>query len=370
MVEAAKRGDAPQEVPKRPGFLMQRLRAKARANDVPLHMMLELTNHCNLWCRHCYISDRPPRGELTLDELKDILDQLAAEGALFLTFSGGEPLVRKDFFQIAAYARKKEFAFTLFSNGTLITPEVADRLQELCPQRVEISLLGGKASTHDGITQVRGSFDRALRGARLLIERGIKVQLKTTWMRENIEESEQILSLVDEMGASFRGASLVIHRRDGGAETADLRATVDQLRAMTQRSYDQNPDVKRIPPDPVPLTEEQKQNMSPCGAGQTSCRIDSYGNVYPCAALDIMLGSLGEETFATIWHSSEELEKVRAIRVSDLTECSSCDLFLRCNRCAGLARMETGSLLGPSPQACMTAHAFEAFYEEKRCELH
>ncbi|MFB0533514.1 MAG: radical SAM protein [Anaerolineae bacterium] len=370
MAEAVKLGDAPQEDTRIPGFLMRRLRAKALANDVPLHVMLEVTNHCNLWCRHCYISDRPPKGELTLDEFKDILDQLAAEGTLFLTFSGGEPLVRQDFFQIAAYVREKEFSFTLFSNGTLITPEVADRLQELCPQRAEISLLGGRASTHDGITQVKGSFDRALRGARLLIERGGKVQLKTTWMQENVEEAEQILSLVDEMGASFRGASLVIHRRDGSAETADLRATPDQLRAMAQRSYDRNPDEKRIPPAPVPLTEEQKQHMSPCGAGQTSCRIDSYGNVYPCAAMDIVLGSLREETFATIWHGSEELKRIRAIHVSDLSECSSCDLFLRCNRCAGLVKMETGNLLGPSPQACEVAYAFEGFYQEKRCELH
>ena len=369
MAEAVKRGNVPQEDTKRPALLMRRLRAKALANDVPLHLMLELTNHCNLWCRHCYISDRPPKGELTLDEFKDILDQLAAAGTLFLTFSGGEPLVRQDFFQIAAYAREKEFAFTLFTNGTLITPEVADRLRDLCPQRVEISLLGGRASTHDGITKVNGSFDRALRGARLLTERGVKVQLKTTWMRENIEESEQILSLADEIGASFRGASLVIHRRDGSAETTDLRVTVDQLRAMAQRGYDRNPE-KSIPPDPVPLTEEQKQNMSPCGAGQTSCRVDSYGNAYPCAAIDIMLGSLREETFATIWHDSEELEKIRAIHVSDLSECSSCDLFLRCNRCAGLAKMETGSLLGPSRQACEVAHAFEGFYQEKRCELH
>ncbi len=369
MVEAVKRSDGPQQAAPRPGFLMQKLRAKALANDVPLHVMLELTNHCNLWCRHCYISDRPPQGELTLDEWKDILDQLAAEGSLFLTLSGGEPLARKDFFRIAAYARQKDFTFVLFTNGTLITPDVADRLQALCPQRVEISLLGGRAATHDRITQVEGSFGRALRGARLLIERGVKVQLKTTWMRENIEESDQIFSLVEELGASFRSASMLIYRRDGGTESVDLKATVDQLRAMAQRNYERNPE-RSIPPDPVPLTEEQKQNASPCGAGQASCRIDSYGNVYPCAAINIVLGSLREEKFAAIWHNSEERDRIRAIHLSDLTECSRCDLLLRCNRCAGLAMMETGSLLAPSRQACLAAHALEDFYQEKRCELH
>ena len=351
-----------------PGSLLQMLRAKAQAGNIPLHVVLELTNGCNLRCRHCYVGVRSRRSELRLDEFKVVLDQLAEAGSLFLTFSGGEPLTRKDFFQIAAYAREKEFSFTLFSNGTLITPRVANCLQKLCPERVEISLLGGKAATHDEITQVPGSFDRALRGARLLVERGIRVQLKTTWMRENIEEAEQIASLASDVGASFRSASLVIHRRDGSAEPAGLRATAEQLQARARRSYDQHPE-QAVPPAPLPLTEEQKRNTSPCGAGQTSCCIDALGSVYPCAAIDIAVGSLREESFATIWHDSPELAKVRAIRVSDLPECSACALYLRCTRCAGLARMETGSLLSASPQACVVAHTYEAFYQEKRCEL-
>jgi radical SAM protein with 4Fe4S-binding SPASM domain len=368
MADDAKPGVSVPEAATLPGTLLHRLQAKAQADNIPLHAMLELTNGCNLRCRHCYVGDHSRRGELTLDEFKLVFDQLAEAGSLFLTLSGGEPLTRKDFFQIVAYARQKEFSFTLFSNGTLITPRVADRLRELCPERVEISLLGGQAATHDGITQVPGSFERALRGARLLVERGIKVQLKTTWMRENIEEAEQIVSLVRDVGASFRSAALVIHRRDGSAEPAGLRATLEQLQAAARRSYDQRPGLA-VPPPPPPLTEEQKQAMSPCGTGQTSCRIDARGNVYPCAAIDIVLGSLREKPFAAIWYGSPELAQIRAIRVSDLPECSACALYMRCSRCAGLARMETGSLLSASPQACAVAHAYEAFYQEKRCEL-
>ena len=369
MTQTVPQDSAPEDGSRIPGALMNRIRAKALEGDVPLHVMLELTNQCNLWCRHCYIADRPPKSELTLAEYRDVLDQLADEGTLFLTLTGGEPLIRPDFFEIASYARRKEFALTIFSNGTLITPEVADRLRELCPQRVEISILGGCASTHDGITQVGGSFDRAVRGAALLVERGVKVQLKTTWMRENIEESGQIHALTEEMGASFRGGTLIINRRDGSAETTNLLVTEDQLRAMAQRSYDENPE-RVVPPDPPRLTEEQQQFMIPCGTGQTSCRIDSYGNIHPCAAIDISLGSLREKRFSHIWHGSEELEKIRAIRVSDLAECSSCELYMRCNRCPGQVMMETGSLLTASGQACMVAHAFEQFFQEKRCELH
>jgi len=359
-------GDGPPPHRTIPGAI-KILQAKARAHDIPLHVLLELTNRCNASCRHCYISNRSVEYELTLAESDSILTQLAASGTLFLVFSGGEPLVRPDFFEIAALARQKQFSITIFSNATLITPAIADRLADLCPERVEISLLGGHAATHDRITRLPGSFDKTLCGARLLIERGVSVQFKTTWMRDNIGEAVEIQALAKDLGASFRSAFLVIHRRDGDASTADLRATPDQLRAMALQIYERR-EIKSVPPEPAALLDWQKE-ANPCGMGQLSCRIDSCGNVYPCAAVDIVLGNLRQEAFNSIWHGSEELKRLRSIRIADLAECSSCELFERCNRCAGLARMETGSLLGPSPQACIVTRAFEGFYQERRCQL-
>jgi radical SAM protein with 4Fe4S-binding SPASM domain len=334
-----------------------------------MHALLELTNNCNWWCRHCYITDRPAKDELTLGEIKPILDQLAEMGVLFLTFTGGEPLTRKDFFHIAEYARQQGFSFALFTNGTLITPSVADRLKELALERAEISILGAKAATHDAITQVEGSFDRTIRGAQLLLDRDIMVQLKTTWMKLNIDESEEIHDLAESMGASFRGGNLIIHRRDGSAESSSLAAEEDQMWAMRQRRLDRYPDAQ-LPPDPPPLSEEQKRETIPCGVGQTSVRIDSYGNVYPCAAVNTPLGNLKDTPFVEIWRGSDELKRIRAIRLSDLPECGDCDLWPRCTRCAGLALMETGSLVSASPQACRTARILHEFLEEKRCELH
>jgi radical SAM protein with 4Fe4S-binding SPASM domain len=201
------------------------------------------------------------------------------------------------------------------------------------------------------------------------MERGITVQLKTTWMRRNIDESEEIASLAESIGVSFKGSNLIIHRRDGSPETSDLAADEGQMWAMRQRRLDRSPGA-RLPPDPSPLTDEQKREVIPCGAGQTSVRIDSRGNVYPCAAINTPLGNVRDEAFVEIWQHSDELKRIRAIRLADLPECSSCKLWLRCSRCAGLALMETGSLLGASPQACNVAHILHEFLEEKRCELH
>ena len=138
--------------------------------------------------------------------------------------------------------------------------------------------------------------------------------------------------------------------------------------AMRQRRLDRHPGAQ-LPPDPPPLSEEEKKNTIPCGIGQTSVRIDVYGNVYPCAAVNVPLGNAKTTPLAEIWHGSEELAKIRAIRLADLPECSVCNLWQRCTRCTGLALMETGSLLGASPQACRVARILHEFLEEKRCEL-
>ncbi len=352
----------------RPERLFERLRARALAHDVPISAMLELTNRCHLQCRHCYIHAASPSDELSLSEYRTLLDQLATAGTLFLTITGGEPMVRPDFFEILESARQRGFSFILFTSGTRITPEAAGRLSDLCPQRVEISLLGGQPATHDRITRVQGSFAKVLDGVRLLRARGIPVQLKTTWMRDNIEEAGQIKSLARELDASFRSAFLLIHRRDGSPEPEDLSVTEAQLRALAATELAQT-GTQAIPPPPPLLTDEQKQASSPCGAGQTSCTIDAHGLVYPCAAIRTVLGDIRQASFADIWNGNPVIAELRAIRVADLTQCSSCRLFLRCARCAGLARMETGSLFSPSRQSCRVAHALEGFFDEQRCEL-
>ena len=348
------------KVKPRPGQLLQRLRNRAQTYDVPLATVLELTNRCHLCCRHCYIHAPPDPAELSLNEYQALLDQLAAAGTLFLTITGGEPMLRRYFFQILESARKRDFSFILFTSGTRITSATADRLHDLCPQRVEISLLGGQPATHDHITQVKGSFVKALAGVRLLRARGIQVQLKTTWMRDNIGEANQIRAIARDIGATFRSAFLLIHRRDGSAEPEDLSVTEEQLHAMAQNDLEQA-GAKAVPPPPTPLTEEQKAALSPCGAGRNllphrrpwprlSVRRHGYrSGRYPPYAV---CGHLARKPGAG---------RTASHKRSHLTECGSCRLFLRCSRRAGLARMETGSLLSPSRQSCKVAPGLGGF---------
>ena len=121
--------------------LYDALQARLKREHVPFTVLWELTHVCNLDCVMCYNVPQP-EPELTTAECLDILEQLAAAGTLRLTLTGGEILTRRDFFIIAERARALGFALDLKTNGTLITPERADRLAALHPMQVDISLLG------------------------------------------------------------------------------------------------------------------------------------------------------------------------------------------------------------------------------------
>lgn len=351
----------------RPGTLMHRLRSRAVSRRIPMHVMLELTDRCNLRCRHCYLNGEASASELSLNEYGDILTQLAQAGVLFLTLTGGEPMLRRDFFAIAEHARIHAFALNIFTNGTLIDEDAADRLRDLCPQRVEISILGGSAATHDDLTGVPGSFDLAVSAAKRLVQRGIRVQLKTTWMNANANEATTIIALADDLGASFRDGFLLLPYRNGDGSPDDLALTQQQLQDLVWS--------RLAGPHPIALapartlTEEQKQSIIPCGAGQASCLIDAHGVVLPCVAMRARLGDLRKSAFSDVWENSAALRELQQIRLADLPECGSCDLFTHCNRCAGQAQKEFGDVTARSEAACKVARAFEDLRCRPDCGL-
>src|SRR5712691_8746409 len=180
---------------------------------------IELTYGCNLHCVHCYTDcynhqDLIKR-EMSYEQVVHILDQLHDVGVLWVCFTGGEIFVRKDFFNIYAYAKEKGFLIILFTNGTLITEAIADYLKEHPPFCIEISCHGATDETFDRITQVRGSFQRFLKGVRLLLERGLPIKLKTKAMTVNQHELDQIKAFVEGLGTQFRLSTVIYPRLNG-----------------------------------------------------------------------------------------------------------------------------------------------------------
>ena len=174
---------------------------------------MELTYRCNVRCKHCYLSfghtGIAGLSELTFEEIRRIIDEIVEAGTLYLLLTGGEPIIRRDFLDIYRYAKTKGLLVILFTNGTMLTPSIADVLAEYRPHNVEITLYGFTQQTYESVTGVPGSHARCYQGIDLLLERDIKLGLKTVVLSINQHEFQQMKTFSEERGLSFRYDPLI-----------------------------------------------------------------------------------------------------------------------------------------------------------------
>src|SRR6185295_6380918 len=167
---------------------------------VPMSALFELTFVCNHACTFCYTCPTGQK-EMSTAEVIDSLRKLADFNILYMTLSGGEPLVRKDFCEIARAARSMGFALRIYTNAYLIDEAMAKKIKDIAnPLEMEISIHGGRPETHDKLTCVPGSFQRVVNAVKNLTAEGIKVNLKCPITRDNEEEVLEMHRLARELG--------------------------------------------------------------------------------------------------------------------------------------------------------------------------
>ena len=336
----------------------QALIEKIGRNLVPFYCLLELTYKCNLKCIHCYVV-RNERKELTPRQFFNILKQLKDLGTLYLTISGGEPLVREDFFEITEYAKKLNFALRIFTNATLINSKIADKIKKLKPLAVEVSLYGLE-KTQDGITQVKGSFKRSVNGIKLLRRRGINVLAKSTLLNKNISEIWKLKKFVGkELKIKTRGIGgglAVSPCDDGDIRPLSYLPTDEQLRwYMKEESKYFKKKWHYKEPDP---------DSNLCGAGIMSLNVTPYGEVNPCVQIRTKNKISKNKSIKDIWENDSEFKLFRNTKVKDLKECLNCEYKEYCFHCAGISYALYGSFTKPYPDACRQAKIRKEVYEE------
>jgi radical SAM protein with 4Fe4S-binding SPASM domain len=330
------------------GDLMQRVWDRALAHNVPLSVQFDLTYRCNERCVHCYL-DHDDHGELTTDEVRHVLDQLAEAGTLFLIFSGGELLLRRDLFDLVAHARGLRFDVKLKTNGILLREREADRIRDAGVREVQISIYSHRAEVHDAITKVRGSLDRSVGAIRFLKARGIRVLIANVLMRQNAFDYSGVQALARQLGVESTVDPTITPKMDGDTSIVSLRVAKPQLiqifrdRSLVSTDFCAPPSLAGADADTL--------DAMPCSAGHTACYISPYGDVYPCVQFPLPTGNIRTQRFASIWRDSPQFADVRSIRVKDLPTCSSCGFVSTCTRCPGLAYME-GNMRGPSSADC------------------
>ncbi len=324
------------------------LEGRACAKNIPVYAQFELTYRCNLKCLHCYTDQGLQRKELSTQEVEHIIDQLAELGALYLVFTGGEIFTRRDWYELAVYARQKGFALRFFTNGTLITPEIAQKIYDLKPLLVETSLYGLLPETHDKITKIPGSFDSTIEAIKRLLNLGVKVLVKTMVMKENITEIMEMKKLVEDIGAGFRADPVLMPKSDGSPAPIGHRITNDDL-YWYYKNIDSKWEIQK--PDP---------SKPICNAGKGVMLINPFGEVFPCVRVPNKAGDLRKHSFHKIWTESPVLQEMRELTLSKVKECTSCKDKIYCNTCPGLALVEHGDMYLPARECCRQAGARRA----------
>ncbi len=333
----------------------RRLLVQAAKHYIPVDVSIELTHHCNFRCQHCYIPDFSAPDLLSTERLLTLLEELVDAGTLFLTLTGGELFLRRDWLEVARRARELGFALRLFSNGTLIDDNVADQVAEL-PAAVEISLYSMDQATFEEITQRRGSFARTLAGIERLRDRGVEVLLKTPMMTHNYRHLGAIAAYAERVGAGFHPSPTIMARKDGDLTPLGVRVPQEQL-----LPHFGGPHLGcHVPEDAAGDDLAQARGDGPlCAAANRYCNITSAGDVMACNILPGSGGNLRDRSFRDVWQNSPWLKEVRNIRRTDLHTCNSCDRLSYCGRCHAQALAEDGDLYGPSTYAQERAEIFE-----------
>ncbi len=328
--------------------LLVEMNEKAMSLGIPISVHLDITYRCNERCVHCYL-DHDDHGEMTTAEILDILDQLSDAGVFFLTLSGGEVLMRRDFFEIVAYARKLLFNVKVKTNGVMIKEREARKIRELGVEQIQISVYSHRPEVHDAITKLPGSLKRTIAAIRFLKAQGLKVSIANVLMTVNSSDSPGVMALARELGVHYTLDPTITPKMDGDTSILRLRIPGSDL-AEVFRNEALVGDVEEYCAPPAPAEEDAMEGYS-CSAGHTACYITPYADVFPCVQFPLPSGNLRQQKFIDIWRNSNELKEVRSIRVKDLPVCSTCSHAGTCSRCPGLAYME-GSMRGPSTADC------------------
>ena len=199
---------------------LEEFSSKAEQLRIPLSGSLDLTHRCNLNCVHCYLGPQAGRQkmgavEMSTGRILSLLDEITNAGCLNLLITGGDPLIRDDFPVIYSHAKKNGLLVTVFTNGTLLTDKVLDLFVDLPPLEVEISIYGATAPTYEKITRVPGSYERCFDSIGRLLDKNIKVNLKTILMTINSHELEEMENIARKFGVKFRFDAAISPYIDG-----------------------------------------------------------------------------------------------------------------------------------------------------------
>ncbi len=325
---------------------------KINRQRIPLSGSLALTHRCNLACVHCYIKEKPGISplvpELSTGQWLSILGDIKNAGCLNLLLTGGEPLLREDFSELYTFAKTNGFLVTVFTNGTLISERIVELFRSLPPRLVEISLYGAEPETNDRITACPGSFDKALRGIRMLLSAGVPVRLKSILMTLNDDGFPFLEALARSLGLKFRFDPAIFPTQFGDRAPIDLRVSPERAVELEMADPDRMREWREFTASFRGLAKDE--GLYNCGSGVSTFHVDAHGWLFPCQMVRVAKYQLAAGSFQEGWEQA--FNDFRNRLADSAMPCRDCEDKLLCGYCPGFFEMENGSEHAPSDYTC------------------
>ena len=337
------------------------LHQRQSGQRVPLQVSIEVTRRCPLECLHCY--NNLPMGdldakqrELSKEEHFRLLDELVEMGCFWILYTGGEIFARKDFLEIYTYAKQKGFLITLFTNGTIVTETIADYLAEWPPFAIEITMYGRTRETYEALTAVPGSYDRCLRGIKLLKDRRLPLKLKTVATSINKHEVLAMREFAEELGVEFKCDGQINPRIDCSQSPLATRLTPEEVVALDMSDPKVVQEYRKLAERDLhsPPNLSQVDTVYICGGGFNSFAVNAYGEVGICVISQQETFGIRESSVKAVWEQS--LRQLRSQKRTRITKCVQCRIQSLCAMCPANGELENGDRESPVEFLCHVAH--------------
>lgn len=338
----------------------------------PIRVFIDITRRCNLRCKHCYAS-KDVEKEMDTKEMKKLLKEIAEDNVFEVIFTGGEPFMRKDFFELLEYAKDLGLTSVILSNVTTVTREDAEKLMRLNVMRVQTSIDGLK-EVHDDFRGVNGTFEKTIEGIKNLTDAGMNVRVNCAQLSKNVKEIDRLLELCADIGVvEFAWYELLPSGK--GKDAVNLGATPEELIPIVPHLYELKKRYEKkmlfLFSSPVVGKDRRKDSslesrpvLNPsCGAGRQFCSIIPDGGVKPCVFWDDDLCeyNVKEEPLEWIWNNTKLFKALRSLNI----ECRDCEVFPWCGGSCRLVAYLHGGVYSKHP-ACLDT---ESCSEEKKFEV-
>jgi len=340
----------------------------------------EVTRSCNLSCIHCRAAAEhgPYENELTTTECFEVLDDIASFSRPIIIFTGGEPLLREDVFEIVRYGSDLGLRCVLATNGSLLDETVAGKLVEAGIQRVSLSLDGATRETHDSFRQVDGSYTSVIEAAGVATKVGMPFQINSTVTRLNLDELPAMLDRAIELGAVAYHVFLLVPT-GRGTELKDQEIAPAEYETTLNWLYDQR---ERVPiqlkatcaPHYYRILRQRAAREGKdvdfqtygldavtrgCLGGIAFCFISHTGRLSPCGYLEVDCGNVRTDGFRAAWFGSPIFKDLRDPSKLE-GKCGACDYRDVCGGCRARAYAKTGNYLAEEPDCVYTPSSYVA----------